>query len=82
MNLRKAIRGFNTLYGRKKKIVMASGEWTGAPELGMEASELREKAKKAGMTLSQYRKYMEKKKKSDSAGIAYSSNSNNYWRGQ
>jgi len=54
MNLRQA-KSFNKFYKTKKRFVAARGEWTGAPEMGLKSFQLRKKAKKAGMTMDQFR---------------------------
>ena len=58
MRLRKAIESFNKFYKTKKRFVAARGQWGGSPKLGLDAHDLREAAKKAGMTVEEYLRSM------------------------
>ena len=90
MNIRTAIKRFNTLYGKKKGrgAVAAAGQWRGYPEGGMSASELRKEAKRLGVSTEQLLRSLKRKGRkggssspSERLSGKYAPGSGNYYRG-
>ncbi len=67
MNLKTAIKRFNSFYKTKRKVAAAPGQWGGHPESGNSAEDLRRKAAEAGVTVKQYLKALKKRGKKGSS---------------